>query len=404
MEEQDSEKGNASPEESTGEISSSSGGEGQQQRFQLTPEQRRFLGGARSVHDQSTAEPKLTKSPPASKPTAAAPDGPRLSEQKAPRRARGWRISTAVEMQTVALLIGALMFLGGAFYVGKKYEYWRYLIASRREAAIAAKMTGEFAGASAEELVENAVVAERLGKWDEAAKRLIAAKYKNAALGGVLFHAGKLFYDHSDLDSADRLFESSIGFGESVDAANYFRGMIAAARSDFPAAERFFEAAANAAPFNADYYYSLAETLRKDHRPKDSIARYEQAVRRGVVEEQQAICRFKMRMAELEAGDLTKVRSEIEQQQIRGPLSVDWVMTSAALEIQQGHIEQGVRLIEQAHDADQSRLFAFFAACVSDRFFSVACQNSPELARVCSVERRKTPPAPIPDSSKSEPH
>ena len=398
MEEQDSEGSNATPEEITSEVSPSSDTEGQQQKFQLTPEQRRFLGGTRSRHHQSTAESKLAKSPPASKPKAAAPDAPRLSEQKPSRRARRWRISTAAEMQKVVLLIGALMFLGGAFYIGKKFEYWKYLIASRKEAAVAAKMTREFADASAEELVENAVVAERLGKWDEAAKRLIAAKYKNAALGGVLFHAGKLFYDHSDLNSADRLFESSIGFGENVDAANYFRGMIASARNDFAAAERFFEAAANAAPCNAEYYYSLAETLRKDHRPNDSIARYEQAARRGVVEEQQVICRFKTRMAELEAGDLAKVRSELEQQQIRGPLSVDWVMTSAALEIQQGHIEQAVPLIEQAHDADQSRLFASFAACVSDRFFSVACQNSLELARACSVERRKTPSPAPPDN------
>jgi tetratricopeptide (TPR) repeat protein len=388
MEEQDAEGGDASPAESTGEISSSSGREGQQQKFQLTPEQRRFFGGARSMRQQSTAEQKAAKSPPAPKAKAAAADAPRLSEQKPPRRRRSWRMSTAVEVQKVVLWIGALMFLAGAFYAGKKYAYWKYLIASRREAAIAAKMTAEFGDASAEELVENAVVAERLGKWDEAAKRLIAAKYKDAALGGVLFHAGKLFYDHADLDSADRLFESSIGFGENIDAANYFRGMIAVARSDFPAAERFFEAAANAAPFNADYYYSLAETLRKAHRPKDSIARYEQAVRRGVVEEQQTICRFKMRMAELEAGDLTKVRSELEQQQIRGPLSVDWIMTSAAVEIQQGHIAEAVQLVEQAHEADRSHLFALFAACAGDRLFSVACQNSPELTRACSIERR----------------
>ncbi len=404
MDEQDPEKPDASPGETTGEISSSSDTEGQQQKLQLTPEQRRFLGGARSLHQQSTGGSKLAQSPPASKSKAAAPDAPRSSEQKSRRRARDWRISTAMEMEKIALLIGALMFLGGAFYVGKKYEYWKYVIASRRQAAVAAKMTREFADTSAEDLVENAVVAERTGKWDEAAKRLIAAKYKNAALGGVLFHAGKLFYDHSDLDSADRLFENSIGFGENIDGANYFRGMIAIARSDFAAAERFFEAAANAAPFNADYYYSLAETLRKDHRPKDSIARYEQAARRGVVEEQQAICRFKARMAELEAGDLTKVRSELEQQQIPGPLSVDWVMTWAALEIQQAHIEQAVRLIEQAHDADQSRLFAFFAACVGDRFFSVACQNSPELTRACRVERGKAPSEALPESLKSEPH
>lgn len=404
MDEPDSEERTFSPLESSGEVSSSSEVEGQQQKFQLTPEQRRFLGGSRSLHQQPAAEQKPSKPAPVTKVKTATPDSSRLSESKVQRRARGWRISAPVEMQKVMLVVGALMLLGGVFYVGKKYEYWKYLIATRKDAEVVAKMTSEFGDTSTEELVENAVVAERLGKWDDAAKRLIAAKYKNSALGGVLFHAGKLFYDHSDLDSADRLFESSIGFGEDVDAANYFRGMIAAARSDFPAAERFFEAAANAAPFNADYYYSLAETLRKDHRPKDAIARYEQAARRGSVEEEQAICRFKTRMAALEAGDLTKVRSQLEQQQIRGPVSVDWVMTSAALEIQQGHIEQAVRLIEQAHDADQSHLFALFAACAGDRFFSVSCQNSPELTRACSVERRKTPSAPLPDSLKSEPH
>jgi tetratricopeptide (TPR) repeat protein len=390
MDESDPEEKTIPPAENSGDVSSS---ERQRQKFQLTPEQRRFLG-TRSFQNQPASEPKPAKTPVPMGAKAAPPASPRPSETPTPRRARGWRISTAVEMQKVVLVVGALMFLGGAFYVGKKYEYWKYLIVSRKDAEAAAKMTNEFAGASADELVENAIVAERLGKWDEAAKRLIAAKYKNTALGGVLFRAGKLFYDHSDPDAADRLFESSIGFGENVDAANYFRGMIASARNDFPAAERFFEAAANAAPFNADYYYSLAETLRKDHRPKEAIARYEQAARRGTIEEEQTICRFKTRMAEIEAGDLTKVNAALQQQQSRGPLSVDWLMTAAALEIQQGHVEQAVPLIERAHDADQAHLFARFAACVSDRFFSVASQNSPELTRVCRIERPKTNVAP----------
>ena len=163
--------------------------------------------------------------------------------------------------------------------------------------------------------------------------------------------------------------------------------MIASARGDFSAAERFFEAAANAAPLNADYYYSLAETLRKDHRPKEAVSRYEQAGRRTSDEAGQTICRFKARMTELEAGDLTKVRAELEQTQSHGSLAVDWIMTAAALEIQQGQTEQAIPLVEQAHAADESRMFALFAACVSDRFFSVASQNSPELARVCNVAR-----------------
>ena len=376
---------------SAGEVSSSS--ESKTKKFQMTPEQRRFLGGASSFRQQSVPEKKSARPEPGPIVYAAPPISPGAPETKTPRkRARGFRISAPAELQKIMLLLGALMLLGGAFYIGKKIEYWKYLIATRKDAEAVAKLTSEFAGASADELVENAIVAERLGKWDEAAKRFVAAKYKDTALGGVLFRAGKLYYDHSDFESADHLFESAIGFGENVDAANYYRGMIASARGDFSAAERFFQAAANAAPFNADYYYSLAETLRKDHRPKDAIARYEQAIRRGGGESEQTICRFKMRMADLEAGDLTKVAAEVDQAQSRGSLSPDWIMTAAALEIQQGHIEQAVRLVEQARASDQSNLDALFAACVSDRFFAVASQNNPDLARACIVAGQKPSP------------
>lgn len=287
-------------------------------------------------------------------------------------------------MQKLALVAGALILFVATFYVGKKFEYWRYLIATRNEAKIAAKATGDFAGASAEELVEHAVMDEQLGNWEDAARRLIAAKYKNTALGGILFHAGKLYYDHSGFDPADRLFESAIGFGENVAEANYYRGMIAVSRSDFPAAERFFEAAMNAAPFSADYYYSLAETLRKDHRPKDAIARYEQAARRGK-ESEQTVCRFKMRMAALEAGDTEPVQNELEQQQKLGPLAIDWQLTAAALAIHQGDTAQAVKLLGEAREDDRPQLDARFAALVGDRFFAVASQNNSELAAACRV-------------------
>ncbi len=289
-----------------------------------------------------------------------------------------------LEVQKIALIVGAIILLAAVFYVGKKFEYWRYLIATRNEAKIAAQATGEFKGASAEELIEHAVMDEQLGHWQDAAKRLIAAKYKNISLGGILFHAGKLYYDHSDFDSADRLFESAIGFGENVDAANYYRGMIASSRNDFAAAERFFEAAMNAAPFNADYYYSLAETLRKDHRPKDAIARYEQAARRGQ-EAEQTICRYKARMAALEAGDVDSVRNELEEKRKLGALSIDWQMTEAAVAIHQGDTAQAAKILEEAREADRPQLDSRFAACIGDRFFAIACQSNQELGQACRV-------------------
>lgn len=360
------------------------------ERLQLTPEQRRFLAGSRSSNPSSTPEQKTSEVDPATKAKAAPPPTTRSSEpanvpqQRAPRRVRRTGTSKALEMQKLALVIGALILLAATFYVGKKFEYWRYLIAARNEAKIAAKATGDFGGASAEELVEHAVMDEQVGHWEDAARRLIAAKYKNTALGGILFHAGKLYYDHSDFDSADRLFDSAIGFGENVDLANYYRGMIAVSRSDFPAAERFFEAAMTSAPFNADYCYSLAETLRKDHRPKDAISRYEQAARRGK-ETEQTICRFKVRMAMLEAGDVEPVRNELEQQQKLGPLGIDWQLTAAAVAIHQGDTAEAVKILDEAREADRPQLDARFAALVGDRLFGIAGQSNSELAQACRI-------------------
>ena len=139
----------------------------------------------------------------------------------------------------------------------------------------------------------------------------------------------------------------------------------------------------NTAPFNADYYYSLAETLRRDHRPKDAIGRYEQAARRGQ-ETEQIICRYKARMAALEAGDVDPVRNELDQKRKLGPLPLDWQMTAAAIAIHQGDIAQAANILREAKEADRPQLDARFAAYVGDRFFAVACQNN-ELAEPCRI-------------------
>src|SRR5262249_20874619 len=144
---------------------------------------------------------------------------------------------------------------------------------------------------SAEELVDRALVAERVGDWQEAANRYVGAKFKNLSIPGLLFRAGKLYYDHSAFDGADKLIDRAIALRANVDAANYYRGMIAMGRDDFAAAERFFEAASNAAPFNADYLYSWAETLRKHLQPKAAIGYYQKAALRATDQEAN-VCRF----------------------------------------------------------------------------------------------------------------
>ena len=361
-------------------------------RFKLTPEQRRFLGPARTWHDQSPPSGKSAKSDSSAKTPRSTPPS-REEEPKRPRRKRRWRLSRAVEKQNLALILGALLLLGLTFYFGKKFEYIRYLVRSRTKPSLSALHAKKFPDVSAEELIGQGLVEERLGNWKEAADRFIAAKYKNPSCPGLLFRVGKLYYDHNSFDVADMVLERAIAFAENMESANYYRGMIALGRRDLPAAERFFEAAATAAPFNADYYYSWAEALRRDHRPSDAIARYEQAaVRAGDAE--QNICRFKIRMTMVEAGDIPQINAELEKKQSEGPLSVDWLMTAAALQIHAGNIDEAVRLVKEARASDRSLLFGHFAACAGDKVFSSACQSHAELAQACRVDagaQSKTP-------------
>jgi tetratricopeptide (TPR) repeat protein len=287
-------------------------------------------------------------------------------------------------MQNVALIIGALFLLLITFYVGKKFESWKYLIMSRNKPRLSG-VADKFPGLSSEQMIEQALAAERLGNWQEAVERFIVAKHKNLAYRGLLFRAGKLCYDHGAFDNANKLFEHTIAFGESVDTANYLRGLIAVGRNDLAAAERFFEAAANAEPFKPGYYFYWAEALRKDHHPKEAIRRYEQAAACTSSEQDATVCKFKVRMARLEAAETPELNAEIEKKRNAGPLSVDWLLTDAALKIRQGNIAEALQLIDKARTADENRLFSLFASCTGDMLFSEACRNHPEVARACRV-------------------
>lgn len=387
MSEEEFEEEKPEPAASSEEASTPSGSD-RPRRKPITPEQRRFLGQPRSWHDQP-AEPEKPSQSQRTKSERTTTDA--RQEPEAPRRkTRRWRLSRALAMQNVALVFGTLFLLGLMFYAGKRFEYWKYMIATRRAAKLSASELNKFPGISAEELVKQALIAERLGNWQDAAERFIAAKYKNLSYAGILFRVGKISYDHGNFASADQLFERAIVFGENIDSANYYRGMIAQGREDFPAAEHFFETAANAAPFNPDYFYSWAETLRKDRHPNEAIARYDQAAARAD-EAEEIICRFKIRMATVETGEVGPLSAEFEKKQTEGSLSVDWLMTAAALQIRAGNIDGAIRLVKEARASDRSLLSGLFAACAGDRLFTTACRDYPDLAQVCRIETTTAP-------------
>jgi tetratricopeptide (TPR) repeat protein len=305
------------------------------------------------------------------------------------------KISRALEMQTVALIIGGLILLGATFYAGTKVRYLKAFLASRNKPQLANVDAQKFPGLSSDELVEQALAAERLGNWREAVERLLVAKQRNLGYRDILYHAGKLCYDHGDFNGADRLFERATAFGEQVDTANYMRGLIALGRNDLPAAEQFFEAAINAEPFTPGYYYNLAEALRREHRLKEAINRYEQAGARAGNGPDRTLCQFKARIATAETADVSQLENDIERKRNAGPLSVDWLLTDAALKLRFGQIAEAAQLIQQARSAD-TNLPNVFASCTLDMLFTDAATKHPEIADACRISGSGSAPSSSP--------
>jgi tetratricopeptide (TPR) repeat protein len=294
----------------------------------------------------------------------------------------------ASEMRQVVLIIGAILLLFFGFYAGRRIDYWKYLYVTRVKPNVLKKPVDQFPGVSAEELLNRGLAAEHDGKLKEAAELLAAAKYKNFALPGVLFHVGKLAYTLGDLKTADKIFDRAVALRENVDSSIYYRGLIALRRRNFLDAQSYFEAAAKAEPFVSEYCYYWAEALRMDFHPKDAIPHYLEAAVRAREGQDPAVCSFKIRMARIEAGEGASVRAELQKQKSAGRLSVDWIMTDAALNIYAGQIDLAVRLVNEAWAAYQP---ALFSSCSQDSLFSIACQKRPQLAKACHLN---LPPRP----------
>ena len=283
--------------------------------------------------------------------------------------------SRTIEARQAFLILGTILLLGLSFYAGAKLNYVKYLLASRNAPKLD-QTAARYRGLSTEELVKQALIAERAGQWQDAVERFMAAKNKDLGYRGILFRVGKIVYDHRDFDAADKAFERAIAFGENVEAANFYRGLIAVRRRNLPAAEHFFESAVMAAPFVSDYHYYWGEALRIDLKPEQSLPHYEQAILLARSDQDAAVCQFKIRMAKIEAAQGSEVASELAAKESVGALSVDWLMTAAALQLRGGHVDSARQLILQARAGNAPGLFA---SCVNDFYFHDAAQKYPEL-------------------------
>lgn len=370
----------------------------------LTPEQRRFLGTPRPTPDKAAA-PAQCDTPTYEAPLAASAASDFTSASgarvEAPATAGARKKSADVlapakgsrrlEMRSAILILGALLFLIIIFLAGRKFDALKYRIMTRLNAKELEGGPNKFPGLTTDELIETALAAERRGDWQEASERLIAAKRNDRTLPGILFRIGKSSYDRGDLNGATVALDHALRFGENLPVANYYRGLIAVRQHELPAAAGYFEAATRAEPFVADFFYYWGEALRLDQHPREAIKRYQQAVQRTPSTSDATLCRFKIRLARIEAAEASQVAAEVEEARAAGSLSVDWLMTEAALELHAGKIPEARQLISEARAKGVTGLYL---TCAGDTVFRKAADVHPQIAEVIDQPTSFATPSP----------
>jgi hypothetical protein len=93
-------------------------------------------------------------------------------------------------------------------------------------------------------------------------------------------------------------------------------------------------------------------------------------------------------MALIEAGQIAPISDELEAKQNAGKLSIDWLMTAAAIRINEGKIGEAEALIDRARASDSAALYSMFSSCSNDLFFSNAAEKFPEIARACGIQTK----------------
>lgn len=362
-------------------------------RRSLTPEQRRLLGTPRPVSQRHHEEAEEPAEPPGTPAPDTAPEAPASglpASESAPaetRTGKDRRLGSAaggetknsrtIEMQRALLVLGVLVLIVLLFYAGRKFDHVKALVMSRMNKNELQGGPEKFPGVTPEELVEAALAAEKNGDWEGATQRLIEAKRKDLRYQGIFFRIGKGSFDRGDWEGADLALAQALKFGENIAVANHLRGLIAVRRHDLTAAERYFEAAATAEPFVTDFFFFWGEALRLNQHPREAIRRYEQAIHRTQSTTDATLCHFKIRLARIEAAEAAAVRAEVEAAREVGPLSVDWLMTDAALQLQAGDIPKAVQSIS---DARAQGVNGLFLTCAGDTIFQQAAGKHPEIA------------------------
>ena len=239
------------------------------------------------------------------------------------------------------------------------------------------------------EILHQSAAADRAGDPKTAIALLTALMAREPNLPGLVRFLADLQVRQGNYIAADNLLLAQVNAGREVGASMYLRAFNAARQRHFDDATKYLQAAMAIDPLAADPYFQMAELLRRQGKWVDAIDYGRQALLRvrpgsGI---SPATIALKLRLAQIEAGQVAEVESALAAASKSTPLAAEWLFTAAALSLQKGNLTGAAEAFAQAREQMPREEFV---AWIEDYFFRLHT-GKPELVafRPTDDERRQ---------------
>ena len=225
------------------------------------------------------------------------------------------------------------------------------------------------------------MAAEQEYKFDQADDLLKQVKASGEHVRGLTFQMAQLAVFRRDYHRAMTLLNTAIAEGENLDDAYNLRATLVGHTSSIRGtAMNDYDTATNVDPFGARNYFYWGEALRRIGKDQAAIVRLKQAIDRLREPELESIYRLKLRLAQIEAGQQNEFADELAKQIALPNPEMDWLVTAAAVEINNGNFAAA------ASDLDRAALrgdAGAFGARLRD-YYLYQFRDKKELARFYS--------------------
>ena len=206
--------------------------------------------------------------------------------------------------------------------------------------------------------LDEILVTDRSGNREDARKAAVALRNDFGPLPGLTLYIGnietRLMRPNDANATTSGLAAPDVAPAIAAPAYDQM-GRVYSRTRDFVQAINDFSKAAACDPFRGEYFYHWAEALRRRGKPEESLGVFDKALRRLSMSIENETLRqtvaLKWRLAAIEIGEGPKFKDEWDEHLKAPAPSGDWLLTAAALALQENRIADAVDPLQKAKAA-----------------------------------------------------